>query len=255
MQTRLHNSKAVLTKSLQKSKELDSDKANLVTTMQALMRENARFKKGLQKDADVEKKDDKERAAMKAMLSADEAMLAVLKKGATVGAKKKVQQIQKKGLKAAMHMHHKHQKMTAAEKAHLSTIDNYIDRTSEELDDDSELSDQQMSAVQKVDTLVKTGKVGAGLTDWLDVKPPEAKVVAPKAVVAPKEVAAPKIPISEVQKPKVGQATAQLSAMKVQLAADELSDGGESEAADLVAQAKAQLAAMQKASLIDIGPV
>merc|ERR1719329_1596417 len=57
LQRKLQDMDSELTKTTKTNQELSSDKKNLVTTMQGLMRENSAFKRSLQKETDAEKKD------------------------------------------------------------------------------------------------------------------------------------------------------------------------------------------------------
>jgi len=199
----LQSLKAEFNKAVKANHDLASDKANLVSTMQALMRDNSRFKHGLEKEKDLEEKEAKELAADKATLSK------LSKKESKPVAKKKA-----KSLLKVVPGHRKHAESTAAQMAHMRTIDKYIDNAEADSDD---FSEQQLSAVQRQEELFKKGKVGTHLSDWLGIK---AQV--PKAAAAEKKLA---------KKPKA--------------IAD---DGGESEAEDILSDAKAQLAAMEAAA-------
>lgn len=189
------------------NKELSTDKVQLVTTMQGLMRENSRFKHGLQKVTEQEEKEASDLVATKAQL----AKLAKIAKKALTPEKKPAKAM----LKVGAHMHHEH--LTDAQRAHMKEIDKYIDSADPASKDAPFFSDQQMGLIKKQDELIKKGKVGVRLSDWLGIKPPAPKPPAPSA-------AAKATPNKKV-------------------AAD---DDGEAEAEDLVKQASDQLAAMER---------
>jgi len=214
LKQKLGDSQAELAKDAQKNKELASDKKQLVTTMQALMRENSRFKHDLKKVSDQEKKEAVQLVASKALL----AKLAKKAPTATSAEKKQVKTMLKS-------LPRRHEHMSDAERAHMShanaEIDSYMDKTEAASDDVDFVSDQQLRAVRRQEDLIAKGKVGAHLSDWLGLKP------APKP---PAEGAAPKSdPVKALANPKAG--------------AD---DDGEAEAEALVTQAKSQLDAMDR---------
>jgi len=207
LKQKLGDSRTEIAKTAQVNKELTSDKKQLVTTMQNLMRDNTKFKHGIQKVSDQEKKEAAELSASKALL------VKLAKRNPTAAAKK-----QAKTLLKSMPRRHEH--VSDAQRTHLKKenleMDRYID-SAEPADDGDFVTDQQLRAVRKQEDLIAKGKVGTHLSDWLGLKP------------------APKI-AAEVAAPKKAPANQKADA----------DDGGEGEAEALVTQAKAQLVDMER---------
>jgi len=216
---KLQKIRSALAKALQANKELEADKVNLVTTMQNLMRENSRFKHGLKQETAIEEKEAQE-------LSIEKATLAKLS-----GKGKAPKTAAKKQTKAALKLmaHHEH---SAAQKAHMRSIDRYM-YTAEGSDADNDdigggVSSAQMTAVQNQAELLEKGKVGTHLSDWLGF-PQQPKPAAPEAPAVTKKKkaqkkqdlletyrhmkAAPKDPESEAEA-LLNEAKAQLADME-----------------------------------------
>lgn len=211
LQTKMRALEAKLAKTMETNKELASDKVNLVTTMQSLMRENSKFKHGLQKETDLEQREAKELAADKAKLAA-------------LGKRTVPKPLTKQSRRLLMAFHHRNRTSESAQRAHMRAINMYIDGAEQDIDDDGdEVSEQQLSAMQRQEELFKKGKVGTHLNEWLGFK---------AAADAAKKVAA--------------EAEAKKAVQKKKSVAD---DGGESEAEDLLVEAKSQLAAMNTADV------
>jgi myosin heavy subunit len=121
-------------KSLQTQKDLAADKANLVTTMHALMRDTTQAKQDLQTEKATEKKEAKE-------IAADEAKLAKLQPKPK---KKKLKSPARssKSVTGKLPAHKHHEESMAAQMAHLQAINHYIIRSAEanaeEIDDSLE---------------------------------------------------------------------------------------------------------------------
>lgn len=192
---------AALDKSASDNKGLAYDKAHLVATMQALMRENTKFKSSLAKERILQEKEVQQ-------LTADKTMLAKLRKKARDRTSGKPA---KKGVEP-LRMHHTHgtPAQRAAQKAHMKEIDKYIDRYDESGDAD-DVSEQQMSAMQRQTDLMKKGKVGAHLSDWLGFK--TAEVEKPVQKTTPQKAAADDSGDDEAES-LVRQAEADLANMK-----------------------------------------
>lgn len=195
IENELRDAREELSKAAGADKELSSDKANLVATMHALMRENTKCKQELQTEKQLEQREAKEVEAGKIMLTK------LLKKGPAV--KKEL----KKVLKVFPRRHHKHSEAahTAAQLAKMKDIDKYIDSADAD-NDDEDISEQRLSEVQKQADAVAKGKVGSHLGDWLGFQAP-----APPKAAAPVK-AAPK-PVDEATD-LVDQAKAQLALME-----------------------------------------
>lgn len=154
MQAAQDSQAAELAKALKASKDLSQDKANLVATMQSLMRESSKLKEGLQREADLEKKEAKE-------LVVEQTTLAKVGKS-TAGAPAEKQQPQKV-LRQPKHKKHE-VPLTAKQRLHMQAINGYID-TAEASSDD--VPDEKLNSLQKQERLFEKGKVGAHLSDWL----------------------------------------------------------------------------------------
>lgn len=222
MKRKLHVLTGDLGKAVQSNNNLHSDKANLVATMQALMRGNSRCK-------DLEQREAKE-------LLGEKAAIAKLSKKAAP--KPAVEEKSKKVSKALLG-YHKHAGSGAAkmaralkrQEAHMRDIDKYIDSyddSASEVSANDERTEQQvqtkLSAVQRQEDLFAKGKVGSHLSDWLGFKAAQARAKVAAQVIA-----------------QAAERAAAEQAAKKQKATPE------AEAEALVNEAKAQLADMESA--------
>lgn len=198
LRQKLHDLRAEFDKVSVANKDLTSNKAYLVSTMQALIRENNQFKEGLKKESDLEKKEAKELEVDKATL----AKMSRSKKTPKEPLVKKQQESQKKGSKALLG-HREKELNTAADHAHIREMNKYIDgaeappledveqvKVLQEEDlfekgqvkalqkQEERLTKEQVQGVEKEEDLLEKGKVGAHLSDWLGLKiqQPEKKV-------------------------------------------------------------------------------
>jgi len=209
LKQKLQDARAELGKTEATSKGLSSDKKNLLTTMQRLMRDSSGFKHALEKEKGVEKKEAAQLASEKALLAN------AIKKMPASPAKKQVKTILK-----SFPRHH--ERLSEKQRTHMKEIDKYID--SAEPDDVEDIDDQQLRAMRRQEDLIAKGKVGAHLSSWLGITP------------APKPAA---------EDPAEALLKRRANAAKVLPQKVDADDGGEAEAAALVEQAKAQLAAME----------
>jgi chromosome segregation ATPase len=158
-----------LTKYEAENKDLTSNKVNLISTMQSLMRENSRIKHGLQQETDAEKREAKELVAAKATLTK------LSKKAPAVATKKPAKTVSK-----AFPVHHMSKEAAAAQKAHLRTIDRYMVNVEAPSDDIDESTEQRLGSVQRQAELVAKGKVVNHLSDWLGFKKEVVKTAGEK---------------------------------------------------------------------------
>merc|ERR1740130_1267200 len=111
---------------------------------------------------------------------------------------------------------HHHENLSEADRAHLKEMDRDMDSADAASDNSEDGAERRLRAVQRQGDLIAKGKVTTHLSDWLGFKAPQP---APVADTAPERA------------PAKQNAEA---------------DDGEAEAASLVTQAKAQLAAMER---------
>jgi myosin heavy subunit len=167
LQQKLSDAHDLLAKNSKVNKELLSDKKNLVTTTQQLMRQNSKLKHTLEKETADKTKQAAELVAAKASIAK------LSKMELSSAAKKQV----KTALKAFPGHHHQH--LSEKDKAHMRDMDKYIDSAESEGD---ELAESQLRAVQQEDELLEKGKVGTHLTDWLGLKAsPKPAAAAPES--------------------------------------------------------------------------
>jgi len=259
LQRTVQSLRAQLAVTVQKDKDLKGDKANLVATMHSLMREGTAAKKALRTEKDNEKKELQE-------IAADKVKLAKLAKKAP---KPAVAKQARKIVQKNRPLHLNHEESTAYKIAKMNHINRYIDRqyASDDRSDDATEQAKQAAAApmdapkesdlqgltKQVDAMQNDEDVlarkrqlnhspdnpqgnSAGISDWLGLKVTNAKPVA-----IPKD-ANGMSPIDALDPDAVKQEKAAV-AKKAKSDADDGGDGIE----DLLAQAKNQLSAMDRA--------
>jgi len=275
LQKVVHEMKDQMAKAEQNGKELGADKANLVTTMHGLMRENSAVKKELQAEKETEKRDLQE-------IARDEAKIDKLAKLKKVPKEKEARKAPPKVSKNGP-LHLNHEESVAFKNAKMDHINDYIDRQYVRDDGNSdvfELStrplgtmafgaeadayatatpapDSWKSMSQQVDAMAKEEEAASrkrlqtkhvngaaaassqGYGDWMgDLKLVKAK---PAAVAIPKD-ANGLSPIDAID-PDATKQEKIAAAIKAKADDDDGGDGIQ----ELLSQAKDQLSAMDKA--------
>lgn len=264
--------RAALAKAVSKTKELSVDKANLLATMNGMMRESAKAKAALQNEEHIERTEAEE-------LRNDTAVIANLthegtRPTATKNAPRKTKQMTRKLQKVPVTLvHHKHEESMAAQLAHMKDIDRYLDSVyTARVDRDgvsgqppvaaaslgkrwqqatlaaSNVSDwknvgTQVDILQTQDALLKTGERAEGsqdrkehgnnLTNWLGF---HSQPNVPDKFSKNKDGLSP----IDALEPEAVKQKKQVGAQQEKLDADDGGDGIQ----DLLAQANEQIAVM-----------
>jgi len=272
LQKTVHGLRSELAETQLKSKDLTSDKANLVETMHNFMRENGELKKELDGETHKEKA---EAGEMQKEISADKVKIANLTAKVAIANKAPKVAIAKKdttrkvlaapatdapvknvlvnheATQATVGLHMKHEESMAAKMARMKNINRYIDRVNIAADDSGDAAQKQGDVFARdKKNLLPTPPVAApvkhnkGISDWLGIKVAMQKSI-PKTRVVPKDVNG--LSPLDALDPEAAKEEKVAAAKKAKEDADEGGDGID----DLLAQAKDQLHDMDSAEAGD----